>query len=68
MLRNRVSRVVHPIVGRLALVGALCWPAGLVAQRGNPQADLIAQRNATEQKLESVAIIDRSVMVKMRDG
>ena len=29
---------------------------------------LIAKRNAIEQELESVAVIDRKVMVKMRDG
>ena len=31
-------------------------------------ADLIARRNATEKELESIAIIERKVMVPMRDG
>lgn len=38
------------------------------AQRRDPDAALIAKRNATEKQLEQVAIIDRKVMVKMRDG
>ncbi len=48
----------------------LSWqlpPAMAQAQR-NPDAALIAQRNATEKELESIAIIDRKVMVPMRDG
>src|SRR5260370_936497 len=36
-------------------------PAGLTAQQ-------IAQRNGTEKELESIAIIERKVMVPMRDG
>ena len=37
-------------------------------QRPDPQAQLIAKRNAIEKELEQVAVIDRKVMVKMRDG
>lgn len=38
------------------------------AQRVDPQAKLIAERNAIEQELQEIAIVDRKVMVKMRDG
>ncbi|HEY3939758.1 MAG TPA: CocE/NonD family hydrolase [Bryobacteraceae bacterium] len=38
------------------------------AQRPDPNAQLIAKRNATEKELESVAIIDRKLMIPMRDG
>ncbi len=38
------------------------------AQQTNPDAQLIAKRNATEKELESVAIIDRKLMIPMRDG
>src|SRR5215475_7564445 len=38
------------------------------AQRGGPSPELVAQRNATEKELESIAIVDRKVMVPMRDG
>jgi len=52
----------------LAAVGAVL-PSGAAAQgRGGPDPKLVASRNATEQELESVAIIDRKVMVPMRDG
>ena len=38
--------------------------------RGTPASDaeLLATRNAIEAELESVAVIDRKVMVPMRDG
>jgi hypothetical protein len=37
-------------------------------QRLDPQQQLVAKRNDLEKQLEQVAIIDRKVMVKMRDG
>ncbi|MGH7691004.1 MAG: CocE/NonD family hydrolase, partial [Gemmatimonadaceae bacterium] len=72
MLPNRGTHAVSQFSTRLGLgVGlalTLAWPAVLVAQRGDPQEALRAQRNAVEKQLEAVAIIDRSVMVPMRDG
>ena len=48
---------------------SLALAAPVQAQsRGNNPADLIARRNAIEKQLEDVAVIDRKVMVKMRDG
>src|SRR5215475_12507192 len=38
------------------------------AQRGAANPELVAQRNATESELETVAVIERKVMVPMRDG
>ena len=38
------------------------------AQNSGPDPRLVAARNATEKELESVAIIDRKVMITMRDG
>jgi hypothetical protein len=38
------------------------------AQARTPDAALIARRNATEAELESIAIIERKVMVPMRDA
>jgi predicted acyl esterase len=37
-------------------------------QKPDPNAELIAKRNALEAELEKIAVIDRKVMVKMRDG
>jgi uncharacterized protein len=39
-----------------------------LAQARQPDAAAIARRNATEIELESIAIIERKVMVPMRDG
>jgi hypothetical protein len=44
-------------------------PARFALAQTRPQDEaLIAHRNAIEKELESVAIIDRKVMVAMRDG
>jgi len=56
---------------RSALLCCLSLSAVLpfTAAQPRPQdAQLIAHRNAVEKELESVAIIDRKVMVPMRDG
>ncbi len=58
---------------RLNLLGALftgllCGATGLAQQQGPLSAEVIAKRNATEKELESVAVIDRKVMVRMADG
>jgi len=38
------------------------------AQRGAPDPALVATRNSREKELESIAIVERKVMVPMRDG
>ncbi len=52
------------ILATLPCVFTLCS----FAQQTNSDAQLIARRNATEKELESVAIIDRKLMIPMRDG
>src|SRR5271163_2563421 len=59
---------------KLACLAVMCGSAMMPlgpfapAQARNPDAATIAKRNATEKELESVAIIERKVMVPMRDG
>src|SRR5580658_9165673 len=59
---------------KFASLAVLCHTifAGVVpsvyAQASQPDAAVIARRNATETELESIAIIERKVMVPMRDG
>ena len=43
-------------------------PGSRAQQRQAPNKELVAARNATEKELESIAIIERKVMVPMRDG
>ena len=38
------------------------------AQQSPGNAQLIAQRTAIEKELQQIAVVDRKVMVKMRDG
>lgn len=61
-------------VAKLACVAVWCSAIfadtmPLANAQGRPQdAAAIAKRNATERELESIAIIERKVMVPMRDG
>jgi predicted acyl esterase len=59
----------------LASAFTCAWASSLLVaapaagqHRPDPTAQLIAKRNAIEKELEQVAVIDRKVMVKMRDG
>src|ERR1700683_4798533 len=69
MKRSKMNRVA-----KLACLAVLWNPifTGIVPSaqgQARPQdAATIARRNATEKELESIAIIDRKVMVPMRDG
>lgn len=56
---------------RLAVwaVALAALASGLLAQpRQAPDPELIAKRNAIEAELNSIAVVDRKVMVPMRDG
>jgi len=50
------------------IVGLVCGAAGVAQQQGALSPEEIAKRNATEKELESIATIDRKVMVPMADG
>jgi len=50
-------------------VGLVAMVAAVPAQpRPEPDKELVAERNAKEKELESIAIIERKVMVTMSDG
>ncbi len=51
-----------------ALVAAFLIPDVYAQNRQAPDQELIAKRNQIEKELQEVAIIDRKVMVPMRDG
>src|SRR5437870_3573171 len=59
----RVSVSVLLLVGFVASV----VPHGRAQQRPAPNKELIAARNSTEKELAEIAIIDRKLMVPMRD-
>jgi hypothetical protein len=52
----------------LAGFAAFVIPYAPAQQRNAPDPQLVATRNAREKELESIAIIERKVMVPMRDG
>ncbi|GEM_PF-4748199 len=47
---------------------AIAAGASLAAQRGGMPADQVAQRLAAERELHEIAVVDRKVMMPMRDG
>ena len=55
-------------LGAVALAATASRPAAAQPGGAAPNPELIARRNAIEQELESLAIIDRKVMMPMRDG
>ena len=65
-------RCTRRTVGKLFTIVSIAaflvnsFPA--IGQTSQSDATLIAQKEATEKELESIAIIDRKVMVPMRDG
>ena len=69
MFRFRL-RTVGPLLTLLAVADFVVGSHTLqaTAQARQSDAALIAQREATEKELESIAVIDRKVMVPMRDG
>src|SRR5580704_9595615 len=63
---NRVARLASLAVLTHTIFAGIVPPTQ--AQARQPDAALVARRNATESELESIAIIERKVMVPMRDG
>jgi hypothetical protein len=58
---------IHRLSLAVTLSGAVGHPA--LAQRGGPMPDSVkARRWAIENELQSVAVVDRKVMIAMRDG
>ncbi len=52
----------------LALIACLAAATAFAQPAAAPDPQLVAKRNAIEKELESIAIIDRKLMVPMRDG
>ena len=58
-------------LGILAVFVVVQWPGNQTVQsqgRNAPAADVILRRNAIESELQSVAVVDRKLMIPMRDG
>jgi hypothetical protein len=59
--------IIRPLI--LAVAGIVAaGPSAPPQGRGGLSPDLVAQRNAAEKALESIAVIERKLMVPMRDG
>ena len=58
----------NPLLVALLLALACMSTNALAQQRNAPDSELIAKRNPIEKQLESIAIIERKVMVPMHDG
>ena len=64
--------IVHRSLSRAALAMALaivCADLAVAQPRQQPNAAaLIARRDSLEQELQRIAVVDRKLMVPMRDG
>ena len=60
------GKMICPLILAMSIVAA-CH-SGAAQGRGDPDPQLVAERNATEQALQSIAIVERKLMVPMRDG
>ena len=64
-----MSRTMRRLVGATALALVLAATAGVLAQRGGPLTpEQAAARWEGEKQLQEIAIVERKVMVPMRDG
>ncbi|PYV12578.1 MAG: acylase, partial [Acidobacteria bacterium] len=63
-MRDKVTLVL--IVAALAI--APVSPGSPGQGRGGSSPDLVAQRNALERELQAIAVVERKLMVPMRDG
>ncbi|HEY4093387.1 MAG TPA: CocE/NonD family hydrolase [Luteibacter sp.] len=63
-----VARTALSVALGATALAVLAAPVAAQAVLTPEQKQLIAKRNDIEQKLEDIAVVDRKVMVKMRDG
>ncbi|HXU07378.1 MAG TPA: CocE/NonD family hydrolase, partial [Blastocatellia bacterium] len=52
----------------IIIASILAGIPGVPGQRGGASPELIARRNAIETELQSIAVVDRKLMIPMRDG
>jgi predicted acyl esterase len=63
----KLIRVGVSVLVTAAFVASVV-PGSRAQQRQAPNKELVAARNATEKELAEIAVIDRKLMVPMRDG
>ena len=61
---NKILRTLFIMVAGVALAIQIASGQG----RGNISPELAARRNALEQELQAIAIVERKLMIPMRDG
>src|SRR5437868_1400261 len=66
--RNASASMRRNIACRVVLTLALIVTASPHTRAQAQDADVIGKRNATEKELQSIAIVERKLMVRMRDG
>src|SRR5438105_10678413 len=67
-MRKPILLAAICVIAAIAVVFSNHHPTVGAQQRGGLTPDQVARRNSVEQELESVAIIDRKLMIPMRDG
>src|SRR6266404_3735537 len=67
-MRKPILLAAFSIIAALAVVFSNHHPIVDAQQRAGLTPEQVARRNSVEQELESVAVVDRKVMMPMRDG
>jgi putative CocE/NonD family hydrolase len=67
-MRKPILLAAICVIAAFAVVFSTHHPTVDAQQRGGLTPEQVARRNSVEQELESVAIIDRKLMIPMRDG
>jgi uncharacterized protein len=65
---NMAKRKTNLILLFVAGIAVIWAPTAVTQTRTAPDAQLIAQRSAIEKELQSLAIVERKLMIPMRDG
>ena len=68
-MRKQILFTLIFVVGALAIIVPATRQQNVNAQqRAGLTPEVIARRNSVEQELQSIAVVDRKLMVAMRDG
>jgi uncharacterized protein len=68
MQRQFLLTLALVVAGLVAALSGNRYPGVEAQQRGGLTPDVSARRNSIEKELQSVAIVDRKLMIPMRDG
>src|SRR5262249_3747339 len=67
-MRRNIFLMLAIVIASLVVVSLAARQNAYVQQRGGLAPEVIARRNSIEQELQALAVVDRKVMIPVRDG